>query len=485
MKFNLRGMKFRTWLYFLIFSFLILLALGTLLIGFIKPYYRENRINTINTVVSTIESELIDGRPDKNTVDRTNKLIVGNNACAIIYNQNGQNLYEVDSLGELCMLDDDLLIDNETVNIRDNPERIIDEISEKGLLNLTLSSNITGDEMLLYGKKISGNLVNYYLIINTPLELLELYVDFILRQYLFLSVAIIFVSLMVAFILANRITSPIIRMRKEAIKLADGNYDVRFNNEESYTEINDLATTLDDAADKLSKINELRKDLVANVSHDIKTPLTVIQSYAEMIRDISGDDPIKRNEHLEVILKETEYLTKLINDMKEYSKMQAGYIELNKSNFDLKACTNSVISLLNGLIKEKKLKLKKNLKSVIVYADEVKISQVIYNYLSNAIKYSSDKKTITINIIDDENFVRLEVVDEGDGIEEEALPYVWDRYYKIDKQFKRNENSTGLGLAIAKAILEGHKAKYGVSSKLHEGSTFYFELSKDYDNETE
>lgn len=478
-------MKFRTWLYFLIFSFLILLALGTLLIGFIKPYYRENRINTINTVVSTIESELIDGRPDKNTVDRTNKLIVGNNACAIIYNQNGQNLYEVDSLGELCMLDDDLLIDNETVNIRDNPERIIDEISEKGLLNLTLSSNITGDEMLLYGKKISGNLVNYYLIINTPLELLELYVDFILRQYLFLSVAIIFVSLMVAFILANRITSPIIRMRKEAIKLADGNYDVRFNNEESYTEINDLATTLDDAADKLSKINELRKDLVANVSHDIKTPLTVIQSYAEMIRDISGDDPIKRNEHLEVILKETEYLTKLINDMKEYSKMQAGYIELNKSNFDLKACTNSVISLLNGLIKEKKLKLKKNLKSVIVYADEVKISQVIYNYLSNAIKYSSDKKTITINIIDDENFVRLEVVDEGDGIEEEALPYVWDRYYKIDKQFKRNENSTGLGLAIAKAILEGHKAKYGVSSKLHEGSTFYFELSKDYDNETE
>ncbi len=204
-----------------------------------------------------------------------------------------------------------------------------------------------------------------------------------------------------------------------------------------------------------------------------------------MIEDISGDDPIKRNEHLDVIIEETDYLTKLINDMQEYSKMQAGYIKLNKTNFDLKKCANGVCELLDGLLKEKNIILKKKLKSVIVYGDEVKISQVIYNYLSNAIKHSSDKGRIYVTIIDNNDSVRFEVKDTGEGISEEAIPYIWDRYYKIDKKFKRNENSTGLGLAIAKAILEAHKAKYGVVSKLNEGSTFYFELSKDYDDETE
>ena len=459
--------------------------LGFLLIAFIKPYYRANRIETINTIVDKMEEELLLDKADSKGVEETNKLVVGNNICAIIYNQNGRVVYESDSLGELCMFDDKIGIGMEEVIISREAGKVIDILSERESLSLSMESPKTGDEMLLYGKKISANLVNYYLLINTPLELLESYIDFILQQYLFVSLLIIGVALVAAFLLANRITNPIVKMRKEANKLAEGNYDVKFREGDSYTEINDLAATLDDATVKLSKVDELRKDLVANVSHDIKTPLTLIRSYAEMIKDISGEDPVKRNEHLDVILQETEYLTRLINDMQEYSKMQAGYIELNKSNFDLEEATETVSDLLYSLIEEKNITLKKDLVGVIVYADQIKISQVIYNFLSNAIKHSNDGGEITIRIIDSEEKVRFEVTDNGDGISEEALPYVWDRYYKIDKQFKRNENSTGLGLAIAKAILEGHKALYGVESVLGEGSTFWFELSKDYDNETE
>ncbi|MBR0461222.1 MAG: HAMP domain-containing histidine kinase [Erysipelotrichaceae bacterium] len=485
MKFNFKGIKFRTWLYFLIFSVVMLGLLGFLLIAFIKPYYRANRIETINTIVDKMEEELLLDKADSKGVEETNKLVVGNNICAIIYNQNGRVVYESDSLGELCMFDDKIGIGMEEVIISREAGKVIDILSERESLSLSMESPKTGDEMLLYGKKISANLVNYYLLINTPLELLESYIDFILQQYLFVSLLIIGVALVAAFLLANRITNPIVKMRKEANKLAEGNYDVKFREGDSYTEINDLAATLDDATVKLSKVDELRKDLVANVSHDIKTPLTLIRSYAEMIKDISGEDPVKRNEHLDVILQETEYLTRLINDMQEYSKMQAGYIELNKSNFDLEEATETVSDLLYSLIEEKNITLKKDLVGVIVYADQIKISQVIYNFLSNAIKHSNDGGEITIRIIDSEEKVRFEVTDNGDGISEEALPYVWDRYYKIDKQFKRNENSTGLGLAIAKAILEGHKALYGVESVLGEGSTFWFELSKDYDNETE
>lgn len=484
MKLNLKGIKFKTWLYFLAFSIVMLTILGVLLIAFIKPYYRENRLRTIDTIVETIENDLLTGKVSEEKVQRTNRLVTGNNVCTIILNENGSLVYESDSLGELCMLDENITVNDETVNIEREPNKIIDILNNEDL-SLSLNSGKSNMEMLLYGKKIKGNLVNYYLIINTPLELLESYIDFIINQYLFVSIVIIVVALVISFLLANKITSPIVKMQKEANKLASGHYDVDFKDIESFSEINALANTLDDATDKLSKMDELRKDLVANVSHDLKTPITLIRSYAEMIKDISGDDPIKRNEHLDVIIDETKYLTKLIDDMKEYSKMQAGYIELNKSNFDLKKCTNNVCKLLDGLLKEKNIKLKKKLTSVIVYADETKISQVIYNYLSNAIKHSYDNSKIYINIINSEDSVRLEVIDEGEGIEQKDIPYLWDRYYKIDKSFRRNENSTGLGLAIAKAILEGHKAKYGVDSILGKGSTFYFELSKDYDNEAE
>ena len=297
---------------------------------------------------------------------------------------------------------------------------------------------------------------------------------------------IVILALVVSFLLANKITSPIVNMQKEASKLADGDYHVSFKSDkESYSEINALASTLDDATEKLSKIDELRKDLLANVSHDLRTPITLIRSYAEMIKDISGDDPIKRDQHLDVIIDETEYLTKLINDMQEYSKLQAGFINLNKSNFDIEKSITNVCKLLSGLMKEKNITLKKDLKSVIVYGDETKISEVIYNYLSNAIKHSDENSTIYVSIRDSEDSLYFEVKDEGDGISEKDLPFIWDRYYKIDKNFRRNENSTGLGLAIAKAILEAHGAKYGVVSKVGEGSTFYFELSKDYDDETE
>ena len=144
-----------------------------------------------------------------------------------------------------------------------------------------------------------------------------------------------------------------------------------------------------------------------------------------------------------------------------------------------------VALLLNRAIREKDIDLIMDLDECVVYADEIKISQVIYNFLSNSLKYSDNGTRITVSLKSDEDKVRLEVKDEGSGISEEALPYIWDRYYKVDKNFNRSVNSTGLGLAIAKAILEAHKAKYGVESTLKEGSTFWFELSKDYEEEEE
>lgn len=451
----------------------------------IKPYYRNNRIETIDAMMVTMEERLINQTPGKEDISYTDRVSISNNVCALVLNDNGHVVYSVDSLGELCMLNKDITYSDTIVNITREPEKIIEMLKSSGSLSIDVSSNVADVEMVVRGKKIASNLANYYLLINTPLEPVESYVDFIMNQYLYLAMIAILASLLISFFLARRISIPIEKMKKEADKLADGDYDVDFENARSFSELVELGKTLDDATDKLSKIDELRKDLLANVSHDIKTPLTMIQAYAEMIRDISGDDPVKRNQHIDVILKETEYLNKLVSDMQELSKMQAGIIELSYGNFDLKETIEDVVELLNHLIESKKIILCTDLTSVTVYGDELKLSQVIYNFLSNAIKHTGEDKHIYVNMIDSEYSVKVEIKDEGEGIKEELLPYIWDRYYKVDKHFTRSKESTGLGLAIAKAILEAHHAKYGVESKVNEGSTFYFELSKDYEDDKE
>ena len=235
----------------------MLVLLGFLLVALIKPYYRENRIKMIDTLVSTIENELLVNKPSEASILKTDRLVNNNNVCAIIYNQNGRRVYSADSLGELCAFDESINIDGDDLVVYDDGAKLVDKLNEYNVISETLTSPTTDLEMLLYGKKVSINLANYYLLVNTPLELLDSYVDFILKQYLLLSMFIVILALIVSFLLANKITSPIVNMQKEANKLADGDYHVSFKSEkESYSEINALASTLDDATEKLSKIDE-------------------------------------------------------------------------------------------------------------------------------------------------------------------------------------------------------------------------------------
>lgn len=482
MKYNLKGIRFQTWIYFLTFSLTMLALLAFLMLAMIKPYFRQNRIDAVEMLANSFESRLLSDKTNQKDIEKFSLELMSNNACVLVVNQYGKSVYASDSLGQLCMLNDELDFLGNKIDLKEDASAFIELMADQKTLSYTVSSPLTGSQMLIYARFYRENLANYYLIINTPVELMESYIDVIMDQFFLICIFVLVIALLVSYLLASRISQPIIDMKKTATKLAKGDYQTDFKGD-TFKEIAELAMTLNTAKDELSRVDELRKDLVANVSHDIKTPLTMIKAYAEMIKDISGDDPVKRNEHLDTILKETDYLSKLTSDMQLYSKMQAGYIELNRCNFDLKNCVEDVIDLLSNLIVKKNIELIKEINSVIIYGDELKISQVIYNYLSNAIKHTENGGCIAVRIIDSDDLVRFEVEDNGDGIDEKDLPYIWDRYYKIDKSFRRLENSTGLGLAIAKAILEAHHARFGASSKLNEGSLFYFELDKDYDNE--
>lgn len=484
MKFDLKGIRFNIWLYFLGFALLVLLLFGLFQAVLIRPYYRSDRIATIESLANTIKSDIFDqNNVSQDNINHSLQAILNNDACVVIIDAKNRIVYQNDALGDTCALDATVKIDEIEYDLKNNLSSLNIFLKE-GEFYDTIISPVTGSEMLIYGQKISGDLNDYYMYINSPLEPIESVIDFIFSQFIYIGMAVLAIALLLSYFLTNRITKPILMIKKGTDDLASGNYQTAFS-VDSYSEINALAHSLNDACEKLNKVDELRKDLIANVSHDIKTPLTMIRAYSEMIKDFSYQDDQKRNEHLDVIINETDYLNKLVDDMRELSMMQAGYVILHRENFDLKEAAEAIIELYEGFAKERGITFVKELTSCIVWADEIKIKQVIANFISNAIKHSQDNSLIAVRLIADEETVRFEVEDHGKGIPKDKLPYIWDRYYKIDKGFSRNINSTGLGLAIAKAIIEAHKAKYGAVSKINKGSTFYFELSRNYEEDDE
>ena len=203
----------------------------------------------------------------------------------------------------------------------------------------------------------------------------------------------------------------------------------------------------------------------------------MIRSYAEMIRDLSGDNPEKRNAHLAVIIDESERMSRLVSDMATMTAMQTKKIQLNKAQTDLASITASILASYEILQEREGYDFMFTApKEAFVYADEDKIKQVIANLTSNAVKYCGEDKIINVTIRKLGKVYRLEVSDHGPGIKPEELPHVWDRYYKTSTNYVREASGTGLGLSIVKEILTLHGANYGVESKVGKGTTFWFEL---------
>ncbi len=218
--------------------------------------------------------------------------------------------------------------------------------------------------------------------------------------------------------------------------------------------------------------------MIANVSHELRTPLSLIRGYAETLRDVTGNDEDKRQKQLGVIIEEAERLSRMVDDILNLSRLQSGHFELDKSVFSMKELTGNVAKRYDLLSKQREVSIMMEMSDEqLVEADAARIEQVLYNLINNAFNNTDAGGTITIQDIDNGDRVRIEVADSGNGIAEEEINRIWDRYYKADKSTNKTVGS-GLGLAIVKTILEAHGAAYGVESKKDAGTTFWFELGK-------
>ena len=283
-----------------------------------------------------------------------------------------------------------------------------------------------------------------------------------------------------AFILSRKTSKPIEKLNESAKLLAQGNYDIDFSIN-GYREVEELGSTLNIAEVELSKVENLRRELLANISHDLRTPLTMITGYAEVMRDIPGE---QTPENVQVIIDEATRLTTLVNDLLDISKLQSGVQTLNQEVYNFTQEVDEILKRYAKLIEQNQYSIDFEFdKEVKVFADKSKIDQVIYNLINNAVNYTGADKKVLIRQIANENTVRLEVTDTGVGIEPEQLKYIWDRYYKLDKNHKRAQIGTGLGLSIVRGVMELHNGKYGVISDVGRGSTFWFELNIFQENE--
>lgn len=335
-------------------------------------------------------------------------------------------------------------------------------------------TRIFSDRLLLYAVTVRTPAGNHRLVvIETQITPLESTVETLTVQLLCLTLILLPLGIALAVAISRRIAKPITEINESAKRLGGGDYSVRFKGRGS-REVGELADTLNFAADELSKTDGLRRELLANVSHDLRTPLTMIKGYAEVMRDLPGENT---PENVQIIIDEAGRLNDLVNDLLDLSRLEAGVIELQKERFNL---TESIREILTRYDKLADFRFPFEPKEeVYIAADRLKISQVVYNLVNNAVNYAGEDKTVSLiqEVLGDS--VRISVTDTGEGIPADKLQDIWDRYYKVDREHKRTQVGTGLGLSIVKNVLDLHGGSYGVISEPGKGSTFWFRLPID------
>ncbi|NLY21605.1 MAG: HAMP domain-containing histidine kinase [Tissierellia bacterium] len=470
MKYRKKGLKAKVWKYFSTFAILILLLMWGFQMVFIGTLYTRMKVNDVEKIGTEITKEFY--RDTRRFQSLVTEYSTDGSLLVQVVDEDGKIIYPL------------TLYDFFSMPTKINPE-IVDElfpqIEEDGTSKTLLRPTENGrGNILVYasylGKLDSGK--NAFLFIVTPVEFMDLTTGILQTQFFMITVITLILSTITSFFISEKLVKPIVDLEKSASDLAKGNYDVVFPSAD-VKEINELASTLNYATDKLSQMDEMRKSIIANISHDLKTPLTVIKSYAEMIRDISGNDEESRNRDLETIISETNDLADMVNNILDVSKLEMEMGEMYITEFDIVELSNKVVDRLKVLQGRDYFKFEiEAIGDTVISADETKIEQVIYNFITNAMNYTGDDNLIKIVVDGSGETLEYSVIDSGEGIPEDEYDNIWTRYYTKNKNHVRQIVGTGLGLYIVKVILESHKFEYGVESEVGVGSRFYFKVNR-------
>lgn len=474
-----KRMKFynTVFLYFAFFAISIFVIIFLMQIIFLKPMYKSSKEKQIKRVAEEIEEKSFKGnlssKNEESFKNEIDKIAYNNQIQIYLYQKNDIYYISESSPGRIPQ------------NINNEIKIILDYLKENNvkeytknvtLKKLNTNANIYVRSLISNQEKPFNN--DFKIVIVSPLDQIDSTIEVLTLQNLYISIFAILIALLISIILSRKISSPIENITKEARLLEEGKYDLNIP-ETQYYETENLRNVLLKSSQKLKEKDAFQKNIIANVSHDLKTPLSIIKAYTEKIQDITGDDKIKREEDLKIISKETENLSLLISDILDLSKLDAGGYLLKVEKFNIIEVININLKRLEPIKDKKSIKIKVNIEKkqdkIIVSGDKLKISQVIYNLILNALKYSKPKSTVNVNITLIKNGVKIEIQDFGKGVSKKDLPNIFSQYYKSnDKSRKEDIASTGLGLSIVKSILEKHEFDYGVESEEDKGTKIWF-----------
>ena len=465
LKLDTKSINFKILIYFAVFAMILMILLWSLQVLFLNTFYQSMKESKTNSITRQIKTAY-------NQYD-TEQFAM---AVADIAENNDVYLY-------ITYADGTPFISHGNRSMVSSYEEEVQQIKERlsssnlDSVSFLIKDPRTDRRSLACGQRLTSmsnpNMIVY---IISPLWPMTSTIEILKSQLIYVTAIAFIAALAIAIYLSTRISTPIRNITKSATKLAQGEYGITFHGGE-YTELADLADTLTRASIELEKSTSLQKDLIANVSHDLRTPLTMVKSYAEMIRDLSGDNPEKREKHLQVIIEEADRLNLLVSDMLTLSRMQSGAIVIERSDFDLCDCVEGILMSYKLLMEEDGYTVNFECpKKVMVNGDPERIKQVCANLINNALKFCGENKTVNVTIKKKARVAICRITDYGSGIAPEDIEHIWERYYKSSSNMVRTKTGTGLGLSIVKEILSLHKVRYGVDSTLGEGTTFWFEL---------
>lgn len=354
-------------------------------------------------------------------------------------------------------------------------------------------SNTSKEYMEMFGKLKN----NEYYLVRCPVESIEQSVSISNRFLLYVGFMGIVLGISVILVIADRMTRPVLELAEISSQMTDLNFEVKYKSrgkneidllgeninemsdklESTISELKSANTILLNDIEKKEKLEEMRKEFISDVSHELKTPIALIQSYAEGIKEDVFDDEESRNYYLDVIIDESERMNNIVKKLMTLSELEFGKSDITIERFDIVVLLRNITDSMDMLFKQNEIDFEftDRDKSIYVWSDDYKTEEVFTNYLSNAIHYCKYSKKVRVYLEEKDDFVTINVYNSGDRINDDVMEHLWDKFYKADKARSRDYGGSGIGLSIVKAVMESMSMDYGVKN-VEDGVVFYFNL---------
>ncbi|MBR5305579.1 MAG: HAMP domain-containing histidine kinase [Oscillospiraceae bacterium] len=442
-----------------------------------KPMYyavtQAELTSIANKIVTAIDAE-------KGVTNRTLEDISGfinAGICVEIADRNGNGIVLFEGIGDACQIHSggggyDLFSQQRKIDSSQATalRKAVRE-NARDNYNIHLEDEL-GNRQAVKGRFYAGE---YTIIVSTSISRTDSIVAIVSSQLQTASIIAIILSLLVATIMSTWFMTPIMKMSNATKEIAKGNYNVKLE-VKSKDEIGRLASDFNHMAEEIQHSHNMQKELLASISHDLRTPLTIIKGYAESIKDITGDNKEIRDQQLTTIIDETDRLSNMVGSVMEYTKLSQGVHKLNIVQFDIAdMCKDIVYVYSNKALADNKTIVYSGPEDAYVFADAQLMERAIHNFVSNALLHTPENTRVVVAVkVQDSGKVKVSVFDSGSGIRPEDIPHLFDKYYRARKDEGRS--GSGLGLAIVKSIMENHNFRYGVESTEGLGTEFWFEI---------